>query len=369
MDFRIVAIVALLMCVSLVVISSTTTSTFGDPLEEPFFNDKTRSQVQWFVIGSLVFLFFTAIDYNKLREWTWFLYVVILIALVGLLFTDSTRNVYRWYRLPILGIYLQPSEFAKVVVVLALAWLLEKRRAQAREWSTAFMAIGIVAVPFVLIFKQPDLGTALVLFPITLVMFYFGGLHPFVVKGMLWIGGIGLLIVVLIFTKIVSYEDLRPYATHFLREYQYERLNPDTLHQRAATTAIAVGGLFGNGWRQGNYTSGGWLPYPFSDSVFSAFGESFGFVGLIGLMSLFYSLIHCCFQVTVVAKDYFGRLLAAGIGVHLAMHVIVNIGMMCGFFPITGVPLLLVTYGGSSVISTMMALGILQSIYTRRFMF
>ena len=101
----------------------------------------------------------------------------------------------------------------------------------------------------------------------------------------------------------------------------------------------------------------------------SAFGEEFGLVGLVLLLALYYALIYFSFQVTAVAKDPFGRLLAAGVAVYLAMHVLVNIGMMCGFLPITGVPLILVTYGGSSVLTTMMALGILQSIYCRRFMF
>ena len=154
-----------------------------------------------------------------------------------------------------------------------------------------------------------------------------------------------------------------------MKDYQYERLNPSTHHQQAAETALSIGGFLGNGWRQTNYTHGGWLPYPYTDSVFPALGEIYGLVGLLLLILLFYFLLFCCFQVTVVAKDYFGRLLAAGISVHLSVHVMVNLGMMCGFLPITGVPLILVTYGGSSIVSTMMALGILQSIYIRRFMF
>ena len=108
---------------------------------------------------------------------------------------------------------------------------------------------------------------------------------------------------------------------------------------------------------------------PYTDSAFPAFGEEFGFLGLIFLLLVFYGLIYFSFQVAAVAKDPFGRLLGAGISVFLAVHITVNIGMMIGILPITGVPLVLVSYGGSSVLSTMMALGILQSIYSRRFMF
>ena len=252
---------------------------------------------------------------------------------------------------------------------LPLSWFLERRKTKASYWSTAFFGLLIVGIPFILILKQPDLGTALVLFPIALVMFYFGDIHPIVVRVMTFLGGLALVGVALMFLQVVSHEQMKPYVTKFIKEYQYERLNPETHHQKAAVTAIAVGGLTGTGWRKSEFTGGGWLPAPYTDSVFPAFGEEFGFMGLVLLMVLFYALIYFSFQVTVVAKDHFGRLLSAGVTVYLAMHILVNIGMMSGFLPITGVPLILVTYGGSSILSTMTALGILQSIYSRRFMF
>ena len=112
-----------------------------------------------------------------------------------------------------------------------------------------------------------------------------------------------------------------------MKEYQYERLNPDSHHQNASATAIAVGGMTGTGWRSSEFVAGGWLPAPFTDSVYPAFGEEFGFIGLFVLIGLLYALIHICFQVTAVAKDPFGRLLSAGISVYFAMHVLVNIGM------------------------------------------
>jgi rod shape determining protein RodA len=200
-------------------------------------------------------------------------------------------------------------------------------------------------------------------------MFYFGGVRPVVIKVMTWAGGTLLVIVALIFLGIVSHEDVRPYATVVLKDYQFDRLDPNTHHLKAAVTAIALGGLKGQGWRSSEYARGGWLPAAYTDSVFPAFGEEFGFFGLLLLLVLFYALIYFSFQVTAVATDPFGRLLSAGISVYLAMHILVNIGMMSGFLPITGVPLVLVTYGGSSVLSTMTALGILQSVYSRRFMF
>jgi rod shape determining protein RodA len=362
-DFRVIPILLGLMCISLLIISATT----GEG--EEIVTSTVKSQLQWFGLGSLCYLFFSAMDYHKLREWAWFLYFAMMLILVGLFFTSPIQNVHRWYRVPLLGFAFQPSEYAKLVVVIALSFFMEYKGEAMRRGRTVFQALIIVVIPFILILKQPDLGTALILFPITLVMFYFGGAQKRIVLIMSSLGIAALIFIVMMFLGFLSHEELRPLATKILKEYQYERLNPHTYHQRAAQTAIALGGLTGSGWRQSQFTSKHWLPAAHTDSVFAAFSEEFGLVGVFLLLLFFFGLIYFSFQVTAVAKDRFGRLLSAGITVYLAMHVIVNIGMMCGFLPITGVPLILVTYGGSSVLATMTALGILQSIYSRRFMF
>jgi rod shape determining protein RodA len=367
LDFRVIPVILSLMVISLLVISSYTVD--PDSPEEIFFTSIVRTQIQWFLIGTFLYFFCAGFDYNKLREWTWILYALVILSLIGLFFTDSIQRVHRWYRIPFLNISFQPSEYAKLVVVITLSWLLERRLTLASEWSTVFFAALVVGIPFILILKQPDLGTALVLFPISLVMCYFGNLRPSVIKAMTCIGGLALLLVALLFLGILPHETLRPYATAVLKDYQFDRLNPATHHQKAAAIAIALGGVTGSGWRKSEFSGKGWLPAPYTDSVFPAFGEEFGLLGLLLLMVLYYALIYFSFQVTAVAKDSFGRLLSAGVTVYLAMHILVNIGMMCGFLPITGVPLVLVTYGGSSILVTMMALGILQSIYSRRFMF
>jgi rod shape determining protein RodA len=200
-------------------------------------------------------------------------------------------------------------------------------------------------------------------------MFYFGDIHRTVLKAMSLLGIAVLILVGLIFSGILSHEEIRPYATHVLKDYQFDRLDPNTHHQKAAVVAIAIGGLTGSGWKKSAFSGNGYLPAAYTDSVFPAFGEEFGFIGLIFLLALYYALLYFSFQVTASAKDEFGRLLSAGIAVYLAMHILVNIGMMCGLLPITGVPLVLVTYGGSSSLATMAALGLLQSVYSRRFMF
>jgi rod shape determining protein RodA len=361
-DLRLIPVLLSLMLISLLVVSATTG-------EEGFWTGMSKSQLKWFMLGWLVFFFFAGFDYRKLREWAWVLYLGMVVLLIGLFFVPAIQNVHRWYRIPILGIAFQPSEYAKLIVVIALSWFLENRAAEIRHGRATWRSILIVMVPFLLILKQPDLGTSLVLYPIALVMFFFGGIKKRVLAIMSFLGICGIVFVSLMFLGVLSHEEMRPYVTKVIKEYQYERLNPNTYHQKAAQTAIALGGLSGSGWHKSEFTGRQWLPAAHTDSVFAAYAEEFGVFGVFLLLLLFFGLIYFSFQVTAVAKDRFGRLLSAGITVYLAMHMIVNMGMMCGFLPITGVPLILVTYGGSSILSTMTALGILQSIYSRRFMF
>lgn len=368
-DFRVVPIIFILMAISLLVISSFSQIGSIDSVEEVFFTLQVKRQIEGFLLGTVAFIFLAGFDYNKLREYSWILYSLMLLALLGLFFTDPIQRVQRWYRIPGIGFNFQPSEFAKLVVVISLSWFLERRRSLADSFSTAMLCGVIVGIPFLLILKQPDLGTALVLFPITLVMFYFGGVHSATVRVLTGMGAMVLVLVGLIFSGALPHEEIRPYATLFLKDYQFDRLDPNTHHQKAAIIAIAVGGFFGSGWKKSDFSGNGFLPAPYTDSVFPAFGEEFGFVGILFLFALYYALLYFSFQVVAVAKDQFGRLLSAGIAVYLAMHILLNIGMMTGLLPITGVPLVLITYGGSSSLATMTALGLLQSIYSRRFMF
>lgn len=365
-DFRILPIIVALMAMSLLIISSMTGgaeweySTFWTPL--------VKQQLRWFCLGWGAFFTIALFDYRKLRDWSLFLYIGILLLLLGLFFVSPIQNVHRWYRIPGVASF-QPSEEAKLVVIIFLSWFFERKGSAISSLGSA-LQIGLIAgIPFFLILKQPDLGTALVLFPIVLSMGYFAGIHRGVLRFLIGSSLFVLCIGSLLFSGMLSHEKMRPFFTTFMKEYQYERLNPRSYHQQAAQTAIAVGGLTGTGWGRSEFSGRKWLPMAHTDSVFAAIGEEFGFVGLVFLLFLFYALIYFSFQVAVVAKDPFGRFLAAGLAAYLAMHVLVNCAMMCALLPISGVPLIFVTYGGSSLLTTMAALGLLQSIYSRRFMF
>ncbi|MBN1914303.1 MAG: FtsW/RodA/SpoVE family cell cycle protein [Parachlamydiales bacterium] len=366
MDFRFLPVVVILIGISILIIASTTTEEeiLSGILKSPF----VKHQIQAFLIGCVIFLFFAGIDYHRYKEWSWILYAFVLLLLLGLYVTKPIASVHRWYRLPF-GFSVQPSEYTKLILVMTLGWFLEKKASSANRLTTALQIMMIVGIPFFLILKQPDLGTALVLYPIAIVMCYFGGVHKNVLRVMV-AGGIVILIVVsLLFTGVISHQKMRPFFTKFMKPYQYERLHPDSYHRRASQIAISIGGWSGSGWMKGTFSRRNWLPAAHTDSVFATYAEEFGLIGVIILMSLYYLLLYLCFNVVVIAKDHFGRLLSSGIAVYLAMHIIVNIAMMCGFLPISGVPLVLLTYGGSSIVTTMAALGILQSVYTRRFMF
>lgn len=367
-DLRTLPILLGLMIISLLVISATTCDSL-DAIDVSFFTPLVISQMKWYALGSGVYVFFAGFDYRQLRKWSVFLYLLTIAMLVGLFFVDPIQNVQRWYRIPFVGFAFQPSEYAKLFVVIAVSTFLERKTQEILQRKTTWQAMSLIAIPFLLIVKQPDLGTALVLFPIGLVLFYFGGIHRKVLMVMSACALVAIMFVSSLFLGWLSHEELRPYVTRVLKEYQYERLNPHTYHQKASQTAIALGGVWGSGWRNSEFTGRHWLPAAHTDSVFAAYGEEFGLFGIAVLLLLFFGLIYYSFQVTAVAKDRFGRLLSAGITVYLSMHMIVNMGMMSGFLPITGVPLVLITYGGSSILSTMMALGIIQSVYSRRFMF
>lgn len=368
-DLRPIPIVLLLMGISLLIIAAMTGRPEDGMGEEIFFTPLVQSQIRWFAMGWGVYLFFVALDYRLLKKWVWLLYAVMVVMLLGLFFVPAIQNVHRWYKIPGINFAFQPSEYAKLITVIALSYYLESKGNATLRKRATLKAILLIFIPFILILKQPDLGTALVLYPIALVLFYLGGIRPRVVKVMSLLALGGLLLISLLFLGFLSHDKLRPYATRFLKEYQYERLNPNTYHQKASQTAIALGGMTGSGWCKSEFSGHKWLPAAHTDSVFAAFSEEFGVIGVFLLLLFFFGLLYFSFQVTAVAKDRFGRLLSAGITTYLAMHMIVNMGMMCGFLPITGVPLMLITYGGSSVLSTMAALGILQSIYTRRFLF
>lgn len=293
-DFRTIPVLLILMIISILIISATT-GDLSEFAEETLWTPLAKNQLRWFALGWGVYLFFVGLDYRVLKEWTWFFYFCILLLLVGLFFVPAIQNVHRWYRIPGINFAFQPSEYAKLGVVMALSLYLEnKDRGGIKCKKVALKALLIVFIPFLLILKQPDLGTALVLYPIALVMFYFGGMSEKIIKIMGLLALAGLIFVSMMFLGLIDHDDFRPYATQWIKEYQYERLNPNTYHQGASQTAIALGGITGSGWHKSAFTGHQWLPAAHTDSVFAAFSEEFGLIGVFLLMLFF---LVCCILV------------------------------------------------------------------------
>lgn len=358
-----------IMIISVLSISSLSEAAILSEENVGLLTPRAAKQLQWFVIGTGVSLLIASFNFNLLRELSLPLYLFMILMLFGLFFVPAIQSVHRWYYIPGLNVELQPSELAKIIMVIVLAWFLERQHQRHQNMNTLLSLGALIAVPMLLILKQPDLGSAIVLAPISLGMLYFSELFPKLTS----IAAVGLLCVLLavlaIFIEVIPFEDVKSYASLFLREYQMDRFDPHSHHHKTASTAIALGGFFGVGWRNSEYSAMGWLPTPETDSIFPTFIEQFGFVGCIVLFSLFYALLHYAFEIAASAKTDFGKLLSCGVAICLSTHLLINIGMMCGFLPITGVPLVLMSYGGSSTLATMISLGLLQSVYIRRFTF
>ncbi len=370
---------ALLMALSLLVIASKASYSYSRisedllpfevQLDRAFWVPRVKSQFGWCVLSWGAFLVCAALDYRRLREWSWPLYALTLIALVGLFFVPAIQSVHRWYRIQLLQTSLQPAEVAKFTTIFALAWWCERFAQSLHQLWPTLGAMWITCLPFALILKEPDLGTALMLWPVCVGILSFAGGHLGLVRFWQWSAGLILVLVASLFLGLVPFETIEPAAARVLKEYQLERLRPDEHHQRAAMAALAIGGIAGQGWHRGVFSTRGWLPEPYTDAIFPSLGEEFGLVGMGILLIFFYRLLVFGLEVALAAQDGFGRYLAIGVTVNCAAHVIVNIAMMAGLFPVTGVPLPLISYGGSSMLANMMGWGILQSIYCRRFMF
>jgi rod shape determining protein RodA len=314
-------------------------------------------QIVWFLIGGLFFIGIININYRKIISLGYVFYFLALILLLVVFFFGSKKmGAQRWLELGYFNI--QPSEFAKLFITLALIQYLTEHKVEkgAITIVTAFL---IVIVPFALILCQPDLGTALMLLPVFFTLLYIWGAK---LKHLFFIIGSALVI--------------SPLSWFFLKDYQKERLmvfmNPNIDPLGAGYTviqsriAIGSGGIFGKGWISGTQNQLNFLTERHTDFIFSVAGEEWGFVGGIVLLTLYYILVRRAFEIARKTDDPCGILVACGMATIIGIQVIVNISMTMGFMPVVGLPLPLVSYGGSSLLITMIALGILESIAIHR---
>ena len=322
-------------------------------------------QIWWVALGGAVALVLASVDYKLWLRNAWWIYLgsLVLLALV-LVIGKKEYGAYRW--LVVFGVSVQPSEFAKVALVLVLARVLGGGAIHPRSFGAVAVALLLAGLPFALIAVEPDLGTAAVLVPTVAAMLFAAGAALRHLVGLALLGG------------GVAAAALSPLGHFMLGDYQRERIltfldpsrDPLGSGWNAMQSAIAVGsgGLWGKGFLNGTQNVLGFLPRTVSptDFIFPVIAEEKGFIGASLLLLAFAALLSCYVRTAWTSKDPAGGLLATGIAGLLFSHVFVNVGMTIGLLPITGLPLPLISSGGSFMVSTLAGFGLVQSVHVRR---
>ncbi len=338
--------------------SATQDDRAGDP------NYFVYRQAAYAGVGFILMLLMTRFDYSRLREWKLGVYALLIgsILLVYLL-GFSARGSKRSIALPFFNF--QPSELGKLLLVVALSAFIVDRIRRLTDRETTSRMVLLAVIPAMLVIAQPDLGSGLVYLAILAAVMFIAGTpwtHFAALGGLAAVA----IVVVLIAAPAVGVEVLQDYQkdrlTAFLNPGENQGTEAYQINQ--SLTAIGSGGKTGRG-DEATQTRLDFLPEHHTDFVFSVIGEEFGFVGAALVLSLFALLIWRALRTLTMAKNFYGALVAGGITAMLMFQVFVNVGMTIGIMPITGIPLPLVSYGGSSVITTLMAIGLLQSIHAQ----
>jgi rod shape determining protein RodA len=355
-DFTLLFLSLAIFCIGLLFLYSAT-HTEGHVFER----NLVLRQAVWMFVALILLVLIISFDYQIYIDFGYIIYALSLIFLILVLFVGRTRfGAQRWFNL---GMFtFQPSEFAKPALILVLASVMGGRRTDYMRLSTFITCIFLTLVPACLIAIEPDLGTSIVFVAILASMLYVGRAE---LKHLL-IMGIGAL-------------SLCPVLWHFLRDYQKQRLlvflNPNVDPLGAGYTiiqskiAIGSGSLLGKGWLSGTQNQLNFLPERHSDFIFSVVGEEWGFIGSIFLVLLYLMLIKRAVSIIPRTNDLYGRLIVTGVVSMLTFQIVVNIAMTLGLMPVVGLPLPLISYGGSSLITVTSSIALLLNVSIRRTLF
>jgi len=353
-DWVLLGFVLVLSVISVLEIKSAT-------LHTKFHGFETK-QLGFLAAGLVLMFLISIIDYHRLIDiapWAYGVGIVSLLAvkLVG----QKVLGARRWIRIG--SMHFQPSEWIKLILIVAIARYFWGLAGRDLSWSDIFKAFALVGVPMALVLSQPDLGTSLTYAPILIAGLLLGGLRlkqaAILLLGFtLLIGGV-----------FASGKRLKPYQQARINAF----LNPDSdpkgsgYQIRQSLIAVGSGGIWGKGTNQGTQTQGDFLPIPYTDFIFAAFSEEHGFVGAVGVLLLYFLILMRLIQNAQTASDMPGAFIIMGVVAVITFQIAVNVGMVVGLMPVTGIPLPLMSYGGSSVLFTFLALGIVMNIRMRRF--
>jgi rod shape determining protein RodA len=352
----------------------------------PWYSQAAAKQALWYCVGMGAAVALCTVDYHVLARWSYVAYWGAILLLVAVLAVGVWRfGARRWLELG--PVQIQPSEFAKLAFILAHAHFLSRPIDELRFASNFYKALGMLALPFLLILKEPDLGSALILLPIGLVMLYVGG----VPMRFLWrlVGGAGLVVLLILVDvlfappswqiKLEEYQrrrllvyfgvDFAPKNADEKTRAEARRLQRDfSYNVEQALISVGSGGLLGKGWCQGTQNALGYLPraVAHNDFIFSVLAEEKGFMGSALVIVLYSVVLFTGIRIAGQARDRLGKLLAVGVVAMFLSHVLINIGMNIRLMPVTGVPLPLLSYGGSSVLVSLIAVGLMQNVYIHR---
>ena len=327
-----------------------------------------QKQLIALIVGTITIIIIQFYDYSILREYSDLIYICTVGILALLLLIGAEKSGGKSW-ISIGSINFQPSEIAKLVVIITLANVMSQMKEKLKNLA-GILKSGLYAfIPFILIILQNDLGTALVILFIYLVMLYAAGGNK---KIMLLIFGGSFLLIIILLASHFLFETPLP----LIKEYQLNRLivfvNPDIDPQGAgynilqSKIALGSGKIFGKGLFSGTQNQLNFLPEKHTDFIFSVIGEEFGFIGISVVLTLYLFLFLNMIKVAVNARDDFGKLVVTGIIAFLFFHVFQNSGMTMGVMPITGIPLPFISYGGSAMLSNMIAIGIIININVRK---
>ncbi len=346
-------------------------------------------QIIWYALGLGAAAGLCMVSYHTLARWSFVIYWAMIVALIAVLipFIGKTHGwgARRWIDLPFYQF--QPSEFAKVAFVLAGANFLSRPPEELKLPENFWKAIGLMLLPFVLIMKEPDLGSALVLLPTGFVMMLVAGTpRKFILRLLAVVGIAGVLFVadvlfappkwqiklheyqrqrlLVYFGKDFAPKNATPQEKEAARRLQIDR----SFQSKQALISVGSGGLTGTGWGKGKQTSLQFMPSgaAHNDFIFSVIAEEEGFVGSVVVLTLYAVVLFSGLRIAGQARDRLGKLIAVGVVTLLFSHVFVNIGMNIRIVPVTGIPLPLLSYGGSSVLCSLIALGLMQNVYIQR---
>ncbi len=326
------------------------------------FHGFEQKQMGFLAVGLVLMFLISLIDYHRLIDIVHWAYGLSILSLIAV-FAVGTKvlGARRWIRIP--GGHFQPSEWIKLVLIVAVARYFWGLAGRELTWTDIGKAFALVCIPMLMVLKQPDLGTSLTYLPILACGLFLGGIR-FKQAAIILLS-----IALLVGGAWKTGKLLKPYQKARLTSF----INPDTdprgsgYQIRQSLIAVGSGGIWGKGANKGTQTQGDFLPIPYTDFIFAAFCEEHGFIGALGVLLLYFLILMRLIQNAQTASDLPGTFIIMGVVSVILFQIAVNIGMVVGLMPVTGIPLPLMSYGGSSILFTFMALGIVMNVRMRRF--